>query len=331
VTRRSVGVLVRIAVAVALTTYVLYRSSPGAVGAALRGADWSFVVCAIALVLVDRSLMAYRWLLLLGPVLTERPALSHVLRVFFVSTFVGTFLPASIGGDAVRAFALSRHNVPVTASVASVVLDRVLGTIGILLVGAAATAVAPGLVPRWLAWTTVGLAALAIVALTVTVFTRSIADFADRMLRRIPVARVQAAGTGLLGALRSYGDAPSALGSVLAASVAVQVLRVAQAWLLGLALGIAAGPATYLAYIPIILLIMLLPITVNGIGTSQAAFTWLFGAAGVTAHDAFALSVLFVALGVVGNLPGAILYGFGGTWRPARQRVPTGTVDSRIR
>ena len=28
------------------------------------------------------------------------------MRIFFVSTFVGTFLPASVGGDAVRAFSL---------------------------------------------------------------------------------------------------------------------------------------------------------------------------------------------------------------------------------
>ena len=33
------------------------------------------------------------------------------MRIFFVSTFVGTFLPASVGGDAVRAYSLARLNV----------------------------------------------------------------------------------------------------------------------------------------------------------------------------------------------------------------------------
>ena len=60
---------------------------------------------------------------------------------------------------------------------------------------------------------------------------------------------------------------------------------------------------------------MLLPVSVNGIGTSQAAFVWFFGRAGVPGAEAFALSVLFLALGVVGNLPGGILYATG---RPAR-------------
>ena len=63
---------------------------------------------------------------------------------------------------------------------------------------------------------------------------------------------------------------------------------------------------------------MLLPVTILGLGTSQAAFVWLFGAAGVPTAAAVALSILFVALGVVGNLPGGILYAVNGD-RPERQ------------
>ena len=57
---------------------------------------------------------------------------------------------------------------------------------------------------------------------------------------------------------------------------------------------------------------MLLPITINGLGTSQAAFVLFFARAGVPSPQAFALSVLFVALGVVGNLPGGVLWARSG-------------------
>jgi hypothetical protein len=96
--------------------------------------------------------------------------------------------------------------------------------------------------------------------------------------------------------------------NVLVGSVAVQGLRILQAYALGVALGIPNGPAVYFAFIPLILLVMLLPVTINGLGTSQAAFVWFFGRAGVPEAQAFALSILFVALGAVGNLPGGILY-----------------------
>jgi hypothetical protein len=98
---------------------------------------------------------------------------------------------------------------------------------------------------------------------------------------------------------------------VLLGSLAVQVLRIVQAYFLGAGLGITVPLSTYFAFVPLILLVMLLPVTFNGIGTSQAAFVWFFGRAGVAAPAAFALSVLFVALGVVGNLPGGLLYAFG--------------------
>ena len=95
------------------------------------------------------------------------------------------------------------------------------------------------------------------------------------------------------------------------ASVAVQVLRILQAWLLGRSLGLDVPLTSYFAFIPIILLVMLLPITVNGFGVSQWAFVWMFTRVGVSEANAFALSVLFVALGLVGNLPGGLIYALG--------------------
>ncbi len=122
----------------------------------------------------------------------------------------------------------------------------------------------------------------------------------------------------LLEAVRDYRHHHAALISVLLGSIGVQVLRVLQAWCLGVGLGITAPAVVYFVSVPVILLIMLLPVTVSGLGTSQAAFLWCFGAAGVPAAEAFALSILFVALGTIGNLPGGLLYA---TSRTASQRA----------
>jgi hypothetical protein len=76
----------------------------------------------------------------------------------------------------------------------------------------------------------------------------------------------------------------------------------------------------------VILLIMLFPVTVSGLGTGQAAFLWTFGAAGVGRPEAFALSILFIALAIVGNLPGGLLYltGAGGVATEATEVLPQG-------
>ena len=315
----SPGALARLAVAAGLTAYILWTSEPRAALDALARAEWRWLAAAIALVLADRALNAYRWLVLLRPIAGARPPLSAVLRVFFVSTFVGTFLPASVGGEAVRAVALARYGVGMADSVASVLADRVFGALSILLVGAVAAAFAPALVPGWLAVATAAGAVIACVLVALGLFSDTAERLAQTLLDRWTRGRVLNAGTSLLESLRRYGHSRGALMNVLSGSIAVQMLRVVQAWLLGLALGLTLGPAAYFVYIPVILLVMLLPITINGIGTSQAAFVLLFAESGVARADAFALSVLFVGLGVVGNLPGGFLYAIGGVMPDVRQ------------
>ena len=92
----------------------------------------------VALVLVDRTLMAMRWIdLLVALAPGSRPPLSAVVRVFFVSSFVSNVIP-SVGADLYRAYELSRYNVHLAESTASVLMDRALGVLSVVLVAAVA-------------------------------------------------------------------------------------------------------------------------------------------------------------------------------------------------
>lgn len=300
-------------VAILLTGFVLWKADPSEVVGVASRVELSWIAMAILLVVVDRVLMAYRWVVLLRPIApAERPPLGALMRLFFVSTFAGSFLPASVGGDAVRAYGLTRLQVTPGAAVASVLLDRLLGVVSIVLVGIAALLLvnAGNLLSNRAVSAAVLLASMGCAAGAAVVFSARAARAAQQMAARLPFAPLRAIATELADATRAYASFRTDLGNVLAGSVAVQVLRVIQAYCLGRALGIDASPGVYFAFIPLILLVMLLPVTINGIGTSQMAFVWFFGRVGVPQAEAFALSVLFVALGVVGNLPGGLLYAF---------------------
>lgn len=308
----------RVAVAIALTTYVLWRAEPARVGAALAGASPAWIGLAVALVFADRALMAQRWIALLVALAPgSRPPMAEILRIFFISTFVGSFMP-SVAGDVYRAYSLSRLNVSGSEAAASVFMDRVLGVVSIVIVGALAAlalgrdAVSGGTLIVLAA----GTAASALAG--AAVFSERVARTAQGAVARVPNARISRLGTGLVDAVRRYAGHRDALLAVLLTSIAVQVLRVLQAWCLGRALGIGAPLSVYFLLIPVILLVMLLPVTINGLGTGQMAFEALFARAGVAAPEAFALSVLFIALGLVGNLPGGFLYAVA---RPASRRV----------
>ena len=265
--------------------------------------------------------MAYRWVVLLCIIDPgRRPPLAAVLRVFFVSTFVGTLLP-SVGGDAVRAYGTAKLDVRGGDAVASVFMDRILGVASILILALVGLLFARDDLARN-SWVVVSLAVAAGVCLLtlLLVFSGRATRAAVAILMRLPAA-VQHVGHRMLESVRRYAAYRGHLTNALVCSVAVQVIRILQAYYIGRGLAIEVGLATYFEIVPLILLIVLLPVTFNGIGTSQAAFLWFFGRAGVTAAAAFTLSVLFVALGIVGNLPGGILYAWGRT-NAARIREP---------
>jgi len=63
-----------------------------------------------------------------------------------------------------------------------------------------------------------------------------------------------------------------------------------------------------LVFMPIVLLLLLLPVSISGFGLPQAAMVWILTPAGVPDAAAFAMSTLFILAGLAGNLPGAFLY-----------------------
>jgi glycosyltransferase 2 family protein len=300
--------VLRIVVAVGLTAIILWHADPRAVFRATVDASPGWIVAAVLLVLIDRALMAWRWMDLLCALTPgSRPPFATVLRTFFVSTFVGSFLP-SIGGDAYRAYSLSQHDVRLSESAASVLMDRVLGVLAIAFVGAVAVVLSPRAGVGLAIVVPLVCAALGCALVAAAVFSDRAAAAAQAAATRLPWHAARRAGVSLTEAMRRYSHHHLELVRVLLASIGVQAIRVVQAYCLGRAIGIDVPLATYFLLIPMVLLVMLLPITVSGLGTSQLAFQYFFGQAGVPPAQAVALSILFVALGVVGNLPGGILY-----------------------
>ena len=298
------------------------RSDPRAILRASSAAELSWIAAAIGLVLLDRALNAYRWLVLLRSVAAgTRPRLASVLRIFFVSSFVGNFLP-SIGGDVYRAYQLARVGVRAGEAAASVLMDRAIGVLSMVVVAASAFWLLPdvdvaGVVPALV------VAAVCCAAAAAVVFSERAASTMTRVGSLVPAARVQRLSSALLEAVRGYAGHRGVLVTVLTASIGVQLLRIVQAYCLGRGLHIDQPLTAYLAFVPLATLAMQLPITIAGLGVSQYAFERLFGYVGVAPAQSVALSILFVALGTLGNLPGGLIYAWQARQDPAMRQTPS--------
>ncbi|MGH9159415.1 MAG: lysylphosphatidylglycerol synthase transmembrane domain-containing protein, partial [Vicinamibacteraceae bacterium] len=275
-----------------------------AAGAILGVCLWSIALVGLLLAL-DRVVMIWRWVLLLRASATP-VAFNTAARIFLVSSFVGSFLPAGVGADAARAWSLGRHTAHNSAALASVAVDRLMGVIAIVLLGTTGALIwtrTEELAPRgWILLLTAGVVMGTVAAL-----------WADRMVLHLlqPGWRTRQSGRMLLrlaDAVSRYRRTPGVLASVFCLSLLVQVLRVLQAYVLGLGLGIEVPFTYYLVFMPIGLLMLLLPLSVSGFGLPQGVIVWLLRPYGVADELSFALSTLIVLSGIAGNLPGAWLY-----------------------
>ena len=120
-------------------------------------------------------------------------------------------------------------------------------------------------------------------------------------------------------ALSAYRGHRGALAAVGVLSVIVQLLRILQAYVLGLGIGITVGFRYYLLFMPLSLIVLMMPISISGFGIPQAVITALLQPRGVPEADGFALSTLIVLSGIVANLPGALLYLTRGIGQPGRE------------
>lgn len=122
----------RLLLSAALIVFLLVTVDFRELGASVRQANVTFLSLALLSALLDRVMMAYKWDVLLKAKSIRIP-LVRLTGTYLVSTFLGLFLPATLGGDAVRAFAVSKEGHNSKDVISSILVERLLGTIALLI------------------------------------------------------------------------------------------------------------------------------------------------------------------------------------------------------
>ena len=306
--------LIRLAITAAILAYLATTIDMAAAARATAAISPSHLMLVLLMVAIDRAVMILRWILLLrasgNPIST-----AGATRLFLVSSFIGSFLPAGIGADAARAYGLSRENTSGSEALASVAVDRLLGIVSLVLMAIIGV----------IAWTPDDPGDWRIPAAIIAALLACVAVFwANEWLRwLIPARRHEGFVTRrvlrLTDAVGRYRDRRGVLVHVLVWSIIVQVLRIKQAYVLSLGLGMTVPFTYFLLFMPLGLLLLLLPISISGFGLPQAMIVWLLQPMDVPDIQSLALSTLIVLTGLAGNLPGLIL------WLRARNPVESKT------
>jgi glycosyltransferase 2 family protein len=276
----------------------------------LKDSRWGYVLGSLAIFLATTWLMAWRWWMLLRVRGVHEPY-GWLVRMYFVSYAASQVLPTAIGGDAVRIIEHARRRPDVRATAAgAVVMERILGAAGTLVLVAVALALAAG------RYEGVGLLVIlelalfgALVVLGLLLFSKHLGRHLEERL--FPLGkrmRIDGPMQSLYRAMHEYRNAPRALVWVILVTLVAQAGRVIAIWLCGEAVGIDVSPWVYVILGPLLFLVQMIPFTLNGIGVREAFFVGFLGRFDVPQEAAFAAGFLYFAVSIATSLPGAILF-----------------------
>jgi uncharacterized membrane protein YbhN (UPF0104 family) len=306
---RTVGCLALVAVIAWRLDWHRFRDA----FARLDPLPWSF---AVGLYVAAQVVSGERWRLLARPLGFGGSTVRYV-AYYFVGMFFNLALPSSVGGDVARSLYLAgqegRAKGPRRLEAFLTVLAERLS--GVLMLAALACAAAPFCpVPLpdrvWVGVAVVGAGALVGVGLFLLL------PIADSLVNpQSAIRNAQSAGCGLRARLTAvavvYRRRPWLLAGTALLSLAVQALNVAVVAACGAALGLSVPPLYYAVIVPLVTLLTLLPVSINGMGLRELGYTLFLVPLGVEPAEAVGLGLLAFAATALPALGGAFVMTFG--------------------
>ena len=308
--RDKLTTFLKIAISLGLIALAFSRVDFKQVAAQLIRAQPLIFTLALLLYMVAILINAAKWQVLLRAQGVVVP-FKAVARFTFVGFFFNNFLPANVGGDVMRGYTLARYTDRAADAAVSVIVDRVIGLMAYMTTAVVAAIIAVNFSGHSELQRVEWVAIVALVALA--------AAFGVLLSRRLRAAIARVFQIRFLAPLAPlYGKISDAFGAyrfqykALAAAFGVGLLGIACTtmvnWLLSQSMGGLMSLQAIALFNPLIALVLMVPITIAGIGVMQTAYTFFFTLVGVPATHALAVSILMQAIMFLGSLPGGVLW-----------------------
>ncbi len=290
----------KLAVTGLLLTLVLRNVAFDEVAARLAGLSfWPLLAAAGLIGLQTIVVVTWRWEKILSKI-DRTYAPWRLAGIVMVSLFFNQVLPSTVGGDGMRMWLLRRQGRPLGAAVRSVIMDRVLGLLGLLLLSFAGALgmlwLRPDSAPVW-GVLVIGLGGVAAI---------TGAPLLLRLSAWLPFEGLRRNLETVAKELGALWREKALLGLLVAVSVLGHLLLSLAIWCTGLGIGVSFPLAQSLAVLPAVLLAASLPISIAGWGVREGGMVVGLGLLGVATSDAALVSVFFgllmLAFGAAGGL-----------------------------
>ena len=304
---------IRFGVSAVLLTIIAWRTNWSDVGAKFAHLDWGLWFAAVGVSACIQVVIAKRWQVFARE-LRFQSSLPQYCAYCFIGAYFNLLLPTSVGGDVMRVWYLNGTSGRKLAALASVFLERVNGLLVLIAMACVGVLVTPRPLPWWIhasVWSIAGAS-----------FVGAVGFPTLQRFDILPLYRRQQLQT-MYDLLR----VPNLAVQATLASILVQLLGVLGLWCLGLSLGLDIPVGYYCILGPLVSLLTLLPISVNGMGVREVGTVILLAPLGVDADSAKTLAFLWFAVTVAVSLLGGLVYLFGAYPRAQTTSADQGADD----
>jgi len=301
-------------IGIGLTTFALlvFFFDPREVMATLRGTSIPLAALALAMTSVVVLLRAFRWREILRDVGIGVPFL-RLVEIYVISCWFTTFLPGSVGGDAYKIYAVAKASAKRARPAVTVLIERATGLLALLAIAAVVALLFHHMlpVPTWALLLLIGLMAGGLATLIVSIrywegIWKGIARRFPLMHRLIPEERV--ANTAPF--LRELTTRGRLFAKAFGFGLLLQFVVLATYYVVSLALGGQIPFVFFLVFFPLIEVVSMTPVTINGMGLKEALLVVFLRYAGVPPAFALSLSILYRLLLMVFAIAGGVLFVF---------------------
>ncbi|HEY7557631.1 MAG TPA: lysylphosphatidylglycerol synthase transmembrane domain-containing protein [Candidatus Binatia bacterium] len=301
----AIVLLIKLLVSGGLIGYFLTRIHIERFFDTLVSANLSMIALALVVYLLAQAMSAVRWMVLVRP-LGIRTPFKDMASYYLIGMFFNLFAPGTVGGDVSRVYYLVKDQerydqgrmVPTVSAAMSVLMDRAIGMVVLVWIGAAGLVFYPGYpVPPAIRSLTLLLAlGFAACAVLIPVLQRVLPDDGHSIVVKLRLV------------LRSYGTHWSAIVQGIALSVGVHLI---QAWMhlvMGRALNLAIPFSFCLIVYPLVGTFAAIPISLNGLGLREGGYIFLLGLIGITTENGIAFGLLLFMIVALDSLIGGIVF-----------------------
>jgi len=305
----NIKTAVRVGITLSLITLVFTQVDFSALPAALGALKPIHALTALTILLSVRMLMAAR-MVMVAQEFDVSLGYSDSVAMVFSSSLAGFVLPGGVGTDVVRGLQLSSmYNDPKFAA-ASVIVDRFLGVLSILIVGAFALQFVDLPFP-WFFDAFVYCCLLG--GIGVVLFGQTLFNRLPKHLRH-PQASEQTSTPVrmLIKGLRFVEQVLAALQhsknmlGLLSISLLIQVCRCLVFLFTFYAFDLAVPVATVFALVPVLFIIVIAPISVGGLGVREGLLALLLVPQGYPLESLILVGFASHLLELIASLPGAV-------------------------